>query len=115
MMTPSDHMSHDLSYFSGPSTSGAATKHWSVYSVSQQLAMFTVTNSDLILSKARLTIHVHYLYKLVYKCAQHQSQTQLWYRNQIVILTPILELELHIGIRCLISQPQFDFCSSKVY
>lgn len=23
MMTPSDHMSHDLSYFSGPSTSGA--------------------------------------------------------------------------------------------
>lgn len=23
MMTPNDHMSHDLSYFSGPSTSGA--------------------------------------------------------------------------------------------
>lgn len=24
MMTPRDHMSHDLSYFSGPRTSGAA-------------------------------------------------------------------------------------------
>lgn len=23
MITPSDHMSHDLSYFSGPNTSGA--------------------------------------------------------------------------------------------
>ena len=32
IMTPNDHMSHDLSYFSGPSTSGAVkdkidTKH----------------------------------------------------------------------------------------
>ena len=26
MMTPSDHMSHDLSYFSGPRTSGAARR-----------------------------------------------------------------------------------------
>ena len=26
MMTPSDHMSHDLSYFSGPSTSGAVNE-----------------------------------------------------------------------------------------
>lgn len=26
MMTPKDHMSQDLSYFSGPSTSGAANK-----------------------------------------------------------------------------------------
>lgn len=25
MMTPRDHMSHDLSYFSGPKTSGAVT------------------------------------------------------------------------------------------
>ena len=27
MMTPRDHMSHDLSYFSGPKTSGAYRKH----------------------------------------------------------------------------------------
>lgn len=27
MMTPSDHMSHDLSYFSGPKTSGAAIEN----------------------------------------------------------------------------------------
>jgi len=26
-MTPSDHMSQDMSYFSGPSTSGAETTH----------------------------------------------------------------------------------------
>ena len=27
MMTPSDQISHDLSYFSGPNTSGAAKKN----------------------------------------------------------------------------------------
>lgn len=26
MITPSDHISHDLSYFSGPKTSGAETQ-----------------------------------------------------------------------------------------
>lgn len=47
MMTPSDHMSHDLSYFSGPRTSGASNtaRHASLSVAADRL---TVTNSSMV-------------------------------------------------------------------
>ena len=39
MMTPRDHISQDLSYFSGPSTSGAANRKGNIPSSSYQLLL----------------------------------------------------------------------------
>lgn len=36
MMTPNDHMSHDLSYFSGPRTSGAANSKEEVKKIARE-------------------------------------------------------------------------------